>query len=165
MTPPPTPPHEKRTAMLPHHFSESPVDSDPSMQHPPQTSRSDTSLSSSSSGSGSGRDAPSHPVTPLDPPADIVSKAKYSRAQNLTHMPHHQHFDPSMHLDESGLPAIRSFNVRRASAQCKQLQGYVSFGDVEGLGGPPSPSPHEDCFNVDGKGNGDNRKKFGWFGW
>ncbi|KAL0958269.1 hypothetical protein HGRIS_000421 [Hohenbuehelia grisea] len=36
-----------------------------------------------------------------------------------------------------GASPTKPFNVRRASAQCKEMQGYVSFGDVEGLGMPP----------------------------
>ncbi|KAJ7618026.1 hypothetical protein FB45DRAFT_216919 [Roridomyces roridus] len=34
-----------------------------------------------------------------------------------------------------------TFNARKASAQCRQLEGYVSFAAVEGLGEPPSPGP------------------------
>ncbi|KAJ7162353.1 hypothetical protein C8R46DRAFT_1283184 [Mycena filopes] len=34
-----------------------------------------------------------------------------------------------------------AFNARKASAQCRQLEGYVSFAAVEGLGEPPSPGP------------------------
>lgn len=30
------------------------------------------------------------------------------------------------------------FNARKASAQCRELTGYVSFASVEGLGAPPS---------------------------
>jgi len=29
------------------------------------------------------------------------------------------------------------FNVRKASEQCKLIDGYVSFLSIEGLGGPP----------------------------
>ncbi|KAJ6594740.1 hypothetical protein B0H19DRAFT_69163 [Mycena capillaripes] len=37
-----------------------------------------------------------------------------------------------------------TFNARKASAQCRQLEGYVSFSAVEGLGEPPSPGPEGD---------------------
>ncbi|KAJ7049746.1 hypothetical protein C8F01DRAFT_1181726 [Mycena amicta] len=37
-----------------------------------------------------------------------------------------------------------TFNARKASAQCRLLEGYVSFAAVEGLGEPPSPSPSDD---------------------
>ncbi|KAJ7831712.1 hypothetical protein B0H14DRAFT_2592510 [Mycena olivaceomarginata] len=37
-----------------------------------------------------------------------------------------------------------AFNARKASAQCRQLEGYVSFAAVEGLGEPPSPGPDGD---------------------
>lgn len=30
-----------------------------------------------------------------------------------------------------------SFNARTASARCRQIDGYVSFANVEGLGAPP----------------------------
>ncbi|KAJ7689572.1 hypothetical protein B0H17DRAFT_1180163 [Mycena rosella] len=33
-----------------------------------------------------------------------------------------------------------AFNARKASAQCRRLEGYVSFAAVEGLGEPPSPA-------------------------
>ncbi|KAF7315914.1 hypothetical protein MIND_00108000 [Mycena indigotica] len=34
-----------------------------------------------------------------------------------------------------------TFNARKAAAECRQLDGYVSFAAVEGLGEPPSPGP------------------------
>ncbi|KAJ7731340.1 hypothetical protein DFH07DRAFT_992052 [Mycena maculata] len=43
--------------------------------------------------------------------------------------------------DEDGGGVHRpAFNARKASAQCRQLEGYVSFAAVEGLGEPPSPA-------------------------
>lgn len=48
----------------------------------------------------------------------------------------------------------RPFNARRASAQCRAIEGYVSFANVEGLGVPDEPgsptSPHSQV----GKGSG-----------
>ncbi|KAF7358023.1 hypothetical protein MVEN_00849400 [Mycena venus] len=42
-----------------------------------------------------------------------------------------------------------TFNARKASAQCRQLEGYVSFAAVEGLGEPPSPGPDGDLDDED----------------
>ncbi|KAF7315823.1 hypothetical protein MIND_00098400 [Mycena indigotica] len=41
--------------------------------------------------------------------------------------------------------ATATFNARKASAQCRQLEGYVSFAAVEGLGEPPSPTRDDDA--------------------
>jgi hypothetical protein len=43
-----------------------------------------------------------------------------------------------------------TFNARKASAQCRRLEGYVSFAAVEGLGEPPSPGPGQE-----GEGEGE----------
>ncbi|KAJ6483946.1 hypothetical protein C8R45DRAFT_294155 [Mycena sanguinolenta] len=45
-----------------------------------------------------------------------------------------------------------TFNARKASAQCRQLEGYVSFAAVEGLGEPPSPGPEGDFDETDAAG-------------
>ncbi|KAF7323894.1 hypothetical protein MKEN_00610800 [Mycena kentingensis (nom. inval.)] len=45
------------------------------------------------------------------------------------------------HEDLCGPIERPTFNARKASAQCRQLEGYVSFAAVEGLGEPPSPGP------------------------
>jgi hypothetical protein len=46
-----------------------------------------------------------------------------------------------IHLGLNRLPSeakkAKAFNVRHASQVCKQKDGYVSFGEVEGLGTPP----------------------------
>jgi len=34
------------------------------------------------------------------------------------------------------LPTSSCFNARTASAMCRQIDGYVSFANVEGLGAP-----------------------------
>ncbi|KAF8145637.1 hypothetical protein K438DRAFT_1991613 [Mycena galopus ATCC 62051] len=49
-----------------------------------------------------------------------------------------------------------AFNARKASAQCRQLEGYVSFAAVEGLGEPPSPGPEGDLDDADSP---DKRKR------
>lgn len=38
----------------------------------------------------------------------------------------------------------REFNVRRASAKAREMEGYVSFSAVEGLGAPPEGESSED---------------------
>ena len=52
-------------------------------------------------------------------------------------------------------PSTKHFNARKASTQCRAMEGYVSFANVEGLGEPPLVG---DEFDEDGrgKGNGDN---------
>ena len=37
-----------------------------------------------------------------------------------------------------GLHHRPQFNARKASAQCRAMEGYVSFATVEGLGEPPA---------------------------
>ncbi|KAJ7762608.1 hypothetical protein B0H16DRAFT_1455646 [Mycena metata] len=56
-------------------------------------------------------------------------------------------------VDGDGRPA---FNARKASAQCRQLEGYVSFAAVEGLGEPPSPGPGGE---LDGEDDDDASKR------
>ncbi|PFH47261.1 hypothetical protein AMATHDRAFT_50427 [Amanita thiersii Skay4041] len=84
--------------------------------------------------------------------------------------------DDDAHPDAEELPRVRSlptrpqFNVRKASEQCKRVEGYVSFLDVEGLGGPPgSDSPAIGDGDMDGGNSRDGREKkifsIGWNGW
>lgn len=44
------------------------------------------------------------------------------------------------------------FNARKASAQCRAMQGYISFANVEGLGMPPDDS-------FDNPADGDRRRR------
>ena len=67
---------------------------------------------------------------------------------------------PTPPLDSSThLPSLQGhhpmFNVRRASARCRQIEGYVSFAAVEGLGEPPGCSgfDEEEATTVESKGN------------
>jgi len=60
------------------------------------------------------------------------------------------------------------FNVRKASEQCKLIDGYVSFLNIEGLGAPPeSNSPA--IGNDEGEGDDRSREKrmfgIGWDQW
>ena len=52
-------------------------------------------------------------------------------------------------------PTTKPFNARKASTQCRAMQGYVSFASVEGLGEPPLVG---DEFDGDGFGDGDGGK-------
>lgn len=54
-------------------------------------------------------------------------------------------------------PSTKHFNARKASTQCRAIEGYVSFASVEGLGEPPLVG---DEFDGDGreKGNGENER-------
>ncbi|KAJ7244959.1 hypothetical protein C8J57DRAFT_1680452 [Mycena rebaudengoi] len=54
---------------------------------------------------------------------------------------HEQHQADDEHADDEQHPPRPLFNARKASAQCRRLEGYVSFAAVEGLGEPPSPAP------------------------
>ncbi|KAF8631687.1 hypothetical protein AX15_002255 [Amanita polypyramis BW_CC] len=65
-------------------------------------------------------------------------------------------------------PVRPQFNVRKASEQCKLIDGYVSFVSIEGLGGPPesnSPAVGDD----EGEDEDRNRDKrmfgIGWDRW
>ncbi|KAJ3782750.1 hypothetical protein GGU10DRAFT_73528 [Lentinula aff. detonsa] len=57
----------------------------------------------------------------------------------------------------SALSTTSSFNARTASLQCRQIDGYISFASIEGLGEPPASAvPTE---NGDrGSMNGDDRE-------
>jgi len=46
-----------------------------------------------------------------------------------------------------------SFNARKASTQCRAIEGYVSFASVEGLGEPPLVRDEYDV-GEDGRGKG-----------
>ncbi|KAJ7034054.1 hypothetical protein C8F04DRAFT_601358 [Mycena alexandri] len=69
----------------------------------------------------------------------------------LETLPHHVHG-----VDGEGRPA---FNARKASAQCRQLEGYVSFAAVEGLGEPPSPGPGGELEGEDDDDSPGKRKR------
>jgi hypothetical protein len=52
---------------------------------------------------------------------------------------------PSPPLQASGPPTpSHLFNARTASVQCRQMEGYVSFAAIEGLGEPPGCNGIED---------------------
>lgn len=92
-------------------------------------------------------------------------------------------------------PTRPTFNVRKASARCREMEGYVSFASVEGLGEPPrrrklrgasvggggtrsdyargvdgdSEDDDESGSGSDGEGGGRGRRRGagsrGWAGW
>lgn len=70
---------------------------------------------------------------------------------------------PRPHLSQSNSnpSSPKPFNARKASTQCRAMQGYVSFASVEGLGEPPSlvgdgfdAANGSDADGGGGKGNG-----------
>lgn len=68
---------------------------------------------------------------------------------------HHHPIQHSQPNPPSPSPSTKHFNARKASTQCRAIEGYVSFASVEGLGEPPLV---RDEFGEDGrgKGNGEN---------
>ena len=76
--------------------------------------------------------------------------------------------DPDVHSHTPLSSPRPQFNVRKASEQCKLIDGYVSFLNIEGLGGPPeSNSPA--IGNEEGDGDDRHREKgmfgIGWDRW
>lgn len=76
--------------------------------------------------------------------------------------------DPNVHSHGPLSGPRPQFNVRKASEQCKLIDGYVSFLNIEGLGGPPeSNSPA--IGNDDSEGDDRSREKrmfgIGWDRW
>jgi hypothetical protein len=64
------------------------------------------------------------------------------------------HFSVGHHLVQqsapnSPSPSTKHFNARKASTQCRAIEGYVSFASVEGLGEPPLVREE---FDADGGG-------------
>jgi len=81
-----------------------------------------------------------------DDDEDDASCSSYSSSVASSPHPHQHPFQ--LRTPTSPHPPhtpLRPFNARRASAQCRAIEGYVSFANVEGLGvpdEPPSPHPH-----------------------
>ncbi|KAJ4487526.1 hypothetical protein J3R30DRAFT_3400258 [Lentinula aciculospora] len=65
----------------------------------------------------------------------------------------------------SALSTTSSFNARTASLQCQQIDGYISFASIEGLGEPPVSAPPTENGDA-GSMNSDDRdgQKKGLFG-
>ncbi|KAJ7212445.1 hypothetical protein C8J57DRAFT_1604108 [Mycena rebaudengoi] len=80
---------------------------------------------------------------------------------------HEQHQADDEHADDEQHPPRPLFNARKASAQCRRLEGYVSFAAVEGLGEPPSPAPSSASTSTSDEeedGKGGRRRKRGSIG-
>ena len=85
---------------------------------------------------------------------DAVSAPPHSPPHTPPHTP--PHFSIVHHLGQqsepnSPSPSTKHFNARKASTQCRAIEGYVSFASVEGLGEPPLVGEE---FDADGRGNG-----------
>ncbi|KAJ7071972.1 hypothetical protein C8F01DRAFT_1102021 [Mycena amicta] len=78
---------------------------------------------------------------PATPPRHslVVASANVDLANDLPHA--HTDLSEYTHHTHDEFCSRPTFNARKASAQCRQLEGYVSFAAVEGLGEPPSPGP------------------------
>ncbi|KIK63551.1 hypothetical protein GYMLUDRAFT_241479 [Collybiopsis luxurians FD-317 M1] len=59
-----------------------------------------------------------------------------------------------------------SFNARTASLQCREIDGYVSFASVEGLGEPPASAlpTGDDANSMVGDNEEEEGRKRGWVG-
>ncbi|EAU90977.2 hypothetical protein CC1G_02364 [Coprinopsis cinerea okayama7 len=65
-----------------------------------------------------------------------LSSTLHHRSQSMQHFGGIQSTGPQPHRPQ--------FNVRRASARCRQMDGYVGFAEIEGLGVPPDSSDSSD---------------------
>jgi len=124
---------------------------------------------------------------PSPPPSHLNGSSRKSHHHHLPHSPlpcrpsgdwypaftvpgsEEDTVNPNVHSHAplSG-PRRTEFNVRKASEQCKLIDGYVSFLNIEGLGGPPesnSPAIGDD----EGEGDDRSREKrmfgIGWDRW
>jgi len=75
------------------------------------------------------------------------------------------HFSLGHHLVQqsapnSPSPSTKHFNARKASTQCRAIEGYVSFASVEGLGEPPLVGEEFDA-DRRGKGKGEDERMGG----
>jgi len=77
---------------------------------------------------------------------DVVSEPPKSPPSHFS-VAHHR---VQQSAPNSPSPNTKHFNARKASTQCRAIEGYVSFASVEGLGEPPLVG--ED-FDADGRGN------------
>jgi hypothetical protein len=86
---------------------------------------------------------PTPPTTTFPVPSTPHTPQPSHAHAHLGHMPTHPSTSP------------HAFNVRTASARCRQMEGYVSFAAVEGLGEPPADdeSVSESHVSEEGKGH------------
>lgn len=87
-----------------------------------------------------------HSPSPYRPIGDWYPSTEDNHQHAQPGRNHNHHHHPNAHALR--MPPIRphlhhspqqqtQFNVRKASEQCKLIDGYVSFLSIEGLGGPP----------------------------
>jgi len=98
------------------------------------------SPTSSSMDSPSTRKSRSRATTTSQQPAQPFKSPRSSGAQLPTHI------KLSTHHSAGPLtpPPTPPFNARTAAAQCKAMDGYVSFANIEGLGVPGGEDDRED---------------------
>jgi len=84
---------------------------------------------------------------------DAVSAPPHSPPHSPLHSPPQfsVHHLGQQSVPNSPSPSTKHFNARKASSQCRAIEGYVSFASVEGLGEPPLVGEE---FDADGRGNG-----------
>jgi hypothetical protein len=84
---------------------------------------------------------------------DVVGALPQSSPQfsDSHHFVQHSHSIPST--------PTTPFNARKASTQCRAIQGYVSFASVEGLGEPPLVGEEFDGGEDGRKANGGKGRK------
>ena len=78
---------------------------------------------------------------------DVVSEPPQSPPPHFS-VGHHR---VQQSAPNSPSPCTKHFNARKASTQCRAIEGYVSFASVEGLGEPPLVGEE---FETDGLGKG-----------
>ena len=91
----------------------------------------------------------------LDGPISTPPSPPFTFGHHSPHLVQHSGSNPP-----SPSPASKPFNARKASTQCRAIQGYVSFASVEGLGEPPLVRDEfdGDGFGEDVQGNGKSGK-------
>lgn len=97
-------------------------------------------------------------------PGYYASHPSYGAVSLPPHSPPPQtppHFSVGHHFvpqsePNSPSPSTKHFNARKASTQCRAIEGYVSFASVEGLGEPPLVGEE---FDADGRKDEDERMR------
>ncbi|KAF5335640.1 hypothetical protein D9758_014798 [Tetrapyrgos nigripes] len=114
-----------------------------------------------------GFSSPTGPTSAIDPTTSTVSPASADANASLSPAS----LSPVNSPVSSLLSNTSSFNARTASAQCRLMDGYVSFASIEGLGEPPA-SAHPsvgDGHSMLGDEDGDDKEREGggkrFLGW
>ncbi|KAF9526890.1 hypothetical protein CPB83DRAFT_837040 [Crepidotus variabilis] len=184
MTPPPTPPCTSKTFAL---NGNGAVRQDSYCPSPyktgfPSTTRRDASKTQGAPRLGSVRRPTNVPVGDryssrsserqhVDDCDDERSSSCSSRSfpgsdDFFVHHAHHLPNSPSADLPVPVTPEMRpQFNARKASAQCRAIDGYVSFANIEGLGMPPDDPSAGDSGHGDGRRRGEHERGRSMFAW